>query len=163
MGVLFFLRWLQVGEVDYQDPTTFNDWVAVVGFSLALGCLALALPTFAGLAGTHTAYRVSLFPAAGCALASIANLLEDGLQWSPAFWGFVIGVLVTTIGLLALTIAMAWTCLGANRLLCLVPALTLAGVLLFEAFGGILLLLAWLAAATITWRNTQVVADPQSR
>jgi hypothetical protein len=70
---------------------------------------------------------------------------------------------VTTIGLLALTIAMAWTGLGANRLLCLVPALTLAGVLLFEAFGGILLLLAWLAAATITWRNTQVVADPQSR
>ena len=44
VGLLFFSPWLQVGSADDRDPQTLNDWIAVVGFSVALACLAMALP-----------------------------------------------------------------------------------------------------------------------
>ena len=156
VGVAFFLRWRQVGSVDYQDPETLDDWLAVVGFSVALVLLAASLPLYAELADRQLVSRVALVPAIGCALAGVSNILEDGVGWAWMFWGFVISTLLTTLGLLALTLVTAATGRGSARLLCVVPGLTLAGVLLFEAWGGILMLTAWTTAAIVTFRMQRV-------
>lgn len=152
VGLLFFFRWRQVGSVDYQDPETLNDWLAVVGFSVALVCLAVALPLFSELTGDKSVVRTSLVPAVGCALGGIINFLEDGLQWSWMFWGFVASTGITTLGLLVLTIVTAWRSRGVARLLALVPATTLAAVLLFELVGGLFMLAAWTGAAILAVR-----------
>ncbi len=158
VGVLFFLRWRQVGSVDFQDPETLDDWLAVIGFSMALFGLAVALPVFAELAGRRTVLRTSMVPAFGCALGSVSNLLEDGLQWSWAFWGFVAGLALANLGLVALTLVMALMGRGFSRLLATVPALTLTGVLLFEVIGGLLMLATWSGAAIVAIRWPQLAA-----
>ena len=152
VGVLFFLRGRQVDSADFMDPVTLNDWLAVLGFSLALICLAVALPVYAGLTGDRTTYRTSLVPATGSVLGGVSNVLEDGLSWSWAFWVFVASALLINVGLLALTVVMAWRGRGVGRLLAGVPAGTLVGVLLFEASGGVILLVTWSAAALVPMR-----------
>jgi hypothetical protein len=155
VGVLFFLRWRQVGSVDFQHPETLADWLAVVGFSIALFGLAIALPVFSELTSHRTVFRTSMVPGFGCALGGMSNLLEDGLQWSWAFWGFVAGLAIVNLGLVALTLLIALMGRGPSRLLATVPALTLAGVLLFELVGGLLMLAAWSGAAIVAIRSPQ--------
>ena len=159
VGVLFFLRGRQVGSADFMDPETLNDWLSVYGFSLALICLAIALPVFAGLTGERLSYKTSIVPAAGSALGSVSNLLEDGLGWSWAFWVFVMSAFLINVGLLALTLVMAWTGRGLGRLLAAVPAGTFAGVLAFEVTGGLLMLVTWSVAAIVAVRRPRVVSE----
>jgi hypothetical protein len=159
VGVLFFLRGRQVGSADYMDPETLNDWLAVVGFSVALICLAIALPVYAGLTGERTTYKTSFVSATGSALGGVSNLLEDGLAWSWAFWFFVVSTLLINVGLLALTLVMAWKAQGLGRLLAAVPAGSLLGVLLFELVGGLLMLVAWSAAALVAVRPPHGVPE----
>ncbi len=158
VGVLFFLRWRQVGSVDYQSPVTVSDWLAVAGFSVALLLLAAALPVYAGLTEDRATYRTSFVPAVGAAVASMANLVEDGWGWSGGFWPFVLGSLVYAAGLIALTFVMARNLRGAGRFRAAVPAGTLLGLVFFEAAGGLLLLLSWCAAALVALRVRNVLA-----
>jgi len=60
-------------------------------FSSSILALACELPVFARLVADRTALRVSLVPAAGAVLSSLANVLEDGLQLAWAFYPFVSG------------------------------------------------------------------------
>lgn len=98
-------------------------------------------------------FRASLIPSLGCALAAIINDLEDGLQLSWLFWGFVASSAITVLGLLVLTILTAATSRGATLLLAVVPGATMAGVILFEPVGGILMLAAWACAAVVALRT----------
>ncbi len=164
VGVLFFLRWLQVGSVDYQDPETLNDWAAVIGFSVALLTLAFALPVLAGLMGSRLVFRVAMVPATGALLGAVANILEDGLGWEPAFWLFIGGLWLSLVGLIALTVVMVWKGVGSWRALALVAVATLAGQLAFEPAGGPILLVTWLAAAVVAIRapDGMMAAEPAS-
>ncbi len=158
VGVMFFLRWRQVGSVDYQTPVTLSDWLAVVGFSVALVFLATALPVYAGLTEDRTTYRTSFVPAVGATVARVASLIEDGLGRSGAFWPFVLGSLVYAAGLIALTLVMARNMRGAGRFRALVPAGTLLGLVFFEAGGGFLVFLSWCVAALVALPVRNVLA-----
>ena len=148
VGVLFMTLWLRYPP-SYGPSDAQFDWNLVLGFSAGLLLLALALPIFARLVGGRIVSRVSLIPAGGAVLASLSNILEDGLQMGWAFWGFILSLAIIDLGLLALSGAIAFASRGIHRLLALVPAATFAGLTFYVAAGGILLLVAWLVATAL--------------
>ena len=91
--------------------------------------------------------RLSSIAAAGVGLSSVANILEDGFRVEAAFWAFILGTLILDVALAGLTVAIARSAAGRRRLLAMIPAMSLAGVLLFPPVGGPLMLGAWLAAS----------------
>jgi len=133
VGVVWSVRSLQsFADPEYQDPVSGSDWFAVVSFSAAFFALALALPLFAQLAGGgRVVSRVSLVAATGAAVAGVGNLLEDALQMGFAFWLFIIGSLLASLGLIGLALVIAISGRGRHRLFAAVPALTMIGFLLF--------------------------------
>ena len=148
-AVLFAL--VAVGSliVWLRSSEPLSEWSTVLSFSAALCGLAFALPTYARLVGGRTVFRASLVPAAGAALGSVSNILEDGLQLEWAFWLFILSLAITDLGLFAFTIVVAFIGRGRRRLLAAVPAATLAGVLLFPVGGFVLMVAAWVAAAVL--------------
>ena len=132
-----------------RSSEPMSEWPKVLTFSATLCGLAFALPTYARLIGGRTVFRVSLVPAAGAALGSVSNILEDGLQLEWAFWLFILSLAITDIGLFAFTSVVAFIGRGRRRLLAAVPAATLAGVLLFPVGGFVLMIAAWVAAAVL--------------
>ncbi len=155
VGVAWCVRSLQsFADPEFMDPETASDWFAVLSFSVALFALAFALPMLAHYTGGGLAvFRVSLIPAVGAALAGLSNVLEDALQLGFAFWFFIVGTVITTLGLIAFTLAIAGR--GRRRLLAAIPLATLIGLLLFESGGGVLTLAAWLVAGVIAGQAAQ--------
>ncbi len=125
-GVLFFAYWV-VADPSYEGPISSHR-SDVLRFSAVLLILAVALPVFGRMVGGRWVFRLSLLSGAGVALASLANVAEDGLQMSWAFFVFVAGTAVLLLALLPLTVVIAFTRRGAARLLALIPAGTMAGV-----------------------------------
>ncbi len=151
VGVTWCLRSLQsFADPEFMDPETASDWFAVLSFSAAWFALALGLPLLArSIGGGRLVHRSALVSAAGAALAGLGNLLEDGLQLGFAFWPFIAGAVVTMLGLIVFSVAVAATGQGKRRLLAAIPVATLIGMLLFESGGGVIVLVAWLAAAAL--------------
>ena len=95
----------------------------------------------------------ALVAATGASIGAVGNLIEDGLQveWAGN-WLYLPGMLLLGPGLAGLTVAVAVFGQGAHRLLAGVPAATLIGFNLLERGGGVLVLIAWLAAAAVALR-----------
>jgi hypothetical protein len=150
VGVVWCVRSLQsFADPQYEDPVSASDWFAVLSFSAALFATALALPLLAQLIDGQAVFRVSLVPALGAALAGLSNLVEDALRVGFAGLFYGVGAGLTGVGLIAFTVAVAVFGRGRHRLLAAVPAVTLIGWSLFESGGGVLILVAWLAAAAM--------------
>lgn len=148
VGLAFFVYWV-VADPSFEESPTQSQWSYVLAFSGVILLLAFAVPTFAALVRRRLAFRVSLVAAGGAALSSLANIFEDGLQMGWVFFVFILGGVVMQSGLLALTVVVAFSGPGGYRLLALVPAGTIAGILLFVVAGGPIMLATWLAAATL--------------
>ena len=128
----------------------------MLSFTAALFAVAFALPLLAQYTGGGLAVvRVSLIPAVGATFAGLSNVLEDALQLGFAFWFFAVGAVITSLGLIAFTLAIAVAGRGRRRLLAAIPLATLVGWSLFESGGGVLVLAAWLVAAAIAAQATQ--------
>jgi len=154
VGVAFLLHWILAdpgfGESDAQD-----EWSHVLGFSAALLALAVALPLFARLVGRRDVLRVSPVAAAGAAVSSAANIVEDGLHMGWAFFVFVAGTGALGLGLIALTTAIAIVAQGSRRLTALVPAGTLAALIFYVHAGGPVMFATWFAAAVFAIAATR--------
>ena len=83
-------------------------------------------------------------------LASIANVFEDGVNIDCVFFVFVLGTGIMLAGLLALTFVFLRAGKRYIRPMALVPAGTVAGIALFVAAGGPIMLATWLTAAALT-------------
>jgi hypothetical protein len=108
-GVLWCARSLAAfTDPAFTDPETAWDWFAVVSFSAALAALAFALPLFARLVRSRIPMGIALVAAAGAGIGAVGNLLEDGLQldWAGD-WLYLPSVVLMTLGLAALTVAVA--------------------------------------------------------
>ncbi len=151
VGSLFFALWL-VTDPGNDASQTQSEWKYVLWFSTALLALALAVPMFGRLVGGRWVLRLSLLAGAGVALCSLANVVEDGLQFGWAFWGFILGTAITYLGLFfPLTVAVMLTSRGGRRLLALVPAATGAAIAFWVVAGGVIMLAAWLVAAALAF------------
>jgi hypothetical protein len=143
-GLVFFAFWF-VAKPSFDVSPTQGEWPQVLAFSAMILTLAFAVPQFARLVGGRFAIGASRVVAAGAALSSVANVLEDGLKMEWAFFAFVAGLAITELALLALAIALVAR--GGKRHFALVPAGTIAGILLYVVAGGPLMLVTWLLAA----------------
>ena len=157
VGVTFLVFWL-ITNPSYEEKDTQDEWPQVLAFSAVILTLAFALPLLAQLAGRRNVFRLSLIPAAGAALSSVANIVEDGLRVRWMFFGFVLGTSIILLGLLVLAVALVRGGRGRARLLAVVPAGTMAGVIVFVVAGGPVLLVTWLAAAALALATPKATA-----
>jgi len=148
VGVYSFAHWV-VTDPSYEISDSQDEWNYVLAFSALLFSLAVAIPILAHLAGGRFAFRASLVAAAGAALAGFANILEDGLGMGWAFFAFILGTAIVLLGLSVLTVVITFAGRGGHRVLAVVPAGTMAGIILYVIAGGPLMLAAWLAAAAL--------------
>jgi MFS family permease len=148
VGIAFFVYWL-LADPSYEEKVTQSEWRNVLGFSSVILLFALAVPILARLDGRRLAFRTSLVAAAGAALSSIANIFEDGLHMGWVFLFFAVGAGLMLLGLLVLTFVFLLDARGRFRLLALVSAGSIAGILTFVAAGGPIMLTTWLTAAAL--------------
>jgi hypothetical protein len=144
-GILWLASWV-VGP-SFEMTASTAKWLDVLLFSATLLSLAVALPVFGRMVGGTQAVRVATIAGATASVCSVANIFEDGFQIEWFFFVFVLGLLILDVALLALTIVIARTAPDRYRLLAVIPAGTLAGILLFPVAGGPIMLITWLAAA----------------
>ena len=148
VGVAFFAYWV-VADPSYDESPTQSEWPYVLSFSGVILLLAFAVPAVARLAGGRLAQRVALVAASGASLSSAANIFEDGLQLEWVFFVFILGGAIMNLGLLVLAGVLLVTGPGRYRLLAIAPVGTVAGIVLFVAAGGPIMLATWLAAAAL--------------
>ena len=145
-GVLLFVYWV-VARPSFEMTASMTEWPHVLWFSATLLSLAVALPVFGRMVGGRWVVRLASIAGAGLGLSSVANIFEDGFRIEAFFFAFILGTLILDVALLALTIIIARTIPGRYRLFAVTPARTVAGILLFVAAGGPIMLVTWLAAA----------------
>lgn len=145
-GVAFFAFWA-IERPTYEMTASMTSWPTVLWFSSTLVLLAVAVFAFGWMVGGRWVVRLASIAAVGLAVSSVSNVLEDGFRIEAAFFGFVLGMLTQQVALAALTLVIARTASGRDRLLAVVPAGTVAGILLFVVAGGPLMLATWLIAA----------------
>jgi len=145
-GILLFVFWA-VARPSSEMTASMTEWPNVLWFSATLLSLAVALPVFGRMVGGPQVVRLATIAGAGVGLSSIANIIEDGFQIEGAFFAFVAGTLIADVALLALTIVIARTFPGLYKLLAVIPAGTVAGILFFVVAGGPVMLITWLGAA----------------
>ncbi len=161
-GVLFFVYWV-VARPSFQMTPSMTEWPHVLWFSATLLSLAVALPVFGWMAGGRAVIRYTSIAGAGVGVSSVANIFEDGFRIDAFFFAFILGTLILDVALLVLTIVIARTFPGRSRLLALIPAGTVAGILLFVVAGGPIMLVTWLtaaAAAVLTSRRARMPSPP---
>jgi hypothetical protein len=144
-GILWLVSW--VVPPSFEMMASMAKWLVVLLFSAALLSLAVALHVFGRMVGRPSVVRLATFAGAVASLMSVANVFEDGLQIEWVFFVFVLGLLILDVALLALTIVIVRTAPDRYRLLAVIPAGTVAGILLFVVAGGPIMLVTWLAAA----------------
>jgi hypothetical protein len=153
-GVLFFVYWV-VARPSFEMTASMTEWPHVLWFSATLLSLAVALPVFGRMVGGRSVVRLASLAGAGVGLSSIANVFEDGFRIEAFFFAFILGTLILDVALLVLTVVVARTSPGRYGLLAVIPAGTLAGILLFVVAGGPIMLVTWLAAAAAAVLTTR--------
>lgn len=163
-GILWFGSW--VVPPSFEMTPSMAKWLVVLLFSASLLSLAVALPVFGRMVGGPQVARWASIAGASAGLCSVANIFEDGVQIDWFFFVFVVGLLTLDFALLALTIVIARTAPDRYRLLAVIPAGTLAGILAFPMVGGPVMLVTWLGAAaaavTVARRQAPIPATPPS-
>jgi hypothetical protein len=147
-GVAFFVFWA-IARPSFEMTASMTEWPQVLWFSATLLSLAVALPVFGRMVGGRSPVRLASIAGAGIGLSSIANIFEDGFGIDAFFFAFILGTLILEVALLALTIVIARTFRGRYRLLAVIPAGTVVGILLFVVAGGPVMLVTWLGAAAV--------------
>jgi hypothetical protein len=145
-GVALFVFWF-VARPSFEMTAAMKEWPHVLWFSGTLLTLAVSLPIFGRMVDGPRVARLAMIAGAGVGLSSVANVLEDGFRIDAAFFLFISGTLILDLALLALTIEIARRPAARTRVLAVIPAGTLVGILLFVAVGGPAMLVTWLAAA----------------
>jgi hypothetical protein len=145
---VFFAHW-EFADPSFEETASQSEWKFVVFFSAAILGLALSIPVFARLAGGRIARRLSFIAAGGAALASVSNVVEDGLGREWAFFVTAFGAGLLLIGLTGLAAALYFGRRGYFRLLALIPMGTIGAVLLYVVAGGPLMLVTWSVAALL--------------
>jgi hypothetical protein len=159
-GLALFAFWA-VTRPTAEMTAAMQEWPQVLWFSATLMLLAVSVAAYGRMVGGVTVVRLATIGAAGAALASGANVFEDGFRIEAFFFVFITGTLVLDLALLGLVIAVLRSRSALAALHALVPGLALAGVLVFVVAGGPLMLTAWLIAAALAvlrWRRSVTIA-----
>ena len=131
-----------LAQPDYMNPATMADYLTVYAYSAALLLTAASLLTLRDVARPLLPWASNiLVVAVGCAVAGVANGLEDGLGLSLFGLPYVIGVMVGAGGMIVIAVKF-WA--SPARRLTLVPTLASLAMMTVNLGGGVLGLVAWL-------------------
>jgi hypothetical protein len=162
-GGALFAYW-SIARPSFEMTASMKEWPTVLWFSATLLSLAVALPVFGRMVGGTQVVRLASIAGLGVGLSSVANIFEDGFRIDGFFFLFILGTWTLDVALLALTIVIARTAPDRSRLLAVIPAGTVAGILLFVVAGGPIMLITWLTAAVAALKmsspQTPVPAEP---
>lgn len=138
---------------DYWDPVTAGDYFAVYAYSAAFLLTTLSLLILREVARPSVALSTAiLVVAVACAVTGVANGIEDALGYRGFGQIYVIGFLVSGLGMF--TIAALFRSSPARRLT-FVPLLGGLAMVLVTLGGGVLALFAWLGFGAILVRERQ--------
>jgi hypothetical protein len=148
VGLVFGARaLLGLGGPAYWDPASLLDWLAMVGWSLALLSLVPGTWMLVAMVGPLRPVVISGSLVVTMALtAAFANLVEDGLGIELFGGLYVLSMLGLAFSLGLFSVALA---LARQLWLSLVPLLTVTGLLATEIGGLFVVAATWLALA---WR-----------
>jgi hypothetical protein len=154
-GSVLFVMW--IAGPGAQDTDLMQQWPFVLWFSATLLVLALGILAFGRMVGGRPVVRWTSIASAGVGLSSVANILEDGLRIEGFFFVTILGLLIHHVAMLATAIVIARSAADRHRLLAVLPAAMVAGILFFPIggapadglVGGLVLLITWLAAAAV--------------
>lgn len=128
----------------YYEPVTLLDWSAVASYSVAWLLSAAAVLLLARDLEARPVRVVAVIFAVAATIAGLANLVEDALDQAWGGTPYIIGFLVAWIALLPFA-AVVWRT-GARRA-ALLPVALFASIALFNAGGGLILLVVGTAFA----------------
>ena len=157
IGVLTGVIWAAHGvqkillQPHYINPTTVADYFTVYAYSAALILAAASLVTLRDVARPLLPQASNLLViAVACAVAGVANGLEDGLGIKVFGLLYVIGVIVGAGGMIVIAVKF-WA--SPARRLSFVPALGGLAMMTVNLGGGVFGLVAWLGFAAILIRE----------
>jgi hypothetical protein len=138
-------------QPDYIDPASAADYFTVYAYSAALLLTAASLLTVRDVARPLLPQASNILVVAfACAVAGVANGLEDGLGLSAFGLPYVIGVMVGAGGMIVLAVKF-WA--SPARRLTFVPAVGGLAIMAVDIGGGVLGLVAWLGFGVILVRE----------
>lgn len=138
-------------QPEYLNPETAGDYFTVYAYSASLLLTAASLLTVRDVARPLLAPSSAILVVAGaCALAGVANALEDGLGLKVFGLAYIIGVMVAALGMIVIA-AKFWA--SPVRRLTFVPAVGSIALMTVNIGGGILGLVAWLGFGVILIRE----------
>lgn len=138
-------------QPDYVNPETAGDYFTVYAYSASLLLTAASLLTLRDVARPLLPQAANiLVVAVACAVAGVANGLEDGLGVSEFGLPYVIGVVVGAGGMIVIAV-MFWA--SPARGLTFVPASGGLAMMAVNIGGGVLGLVAWLGFGVILIRE----------
>jgi hypothetical protein len=152
-GVTWAVRSLQavLFDPDYWNPVTSADFFAVYSYSAAFLLTAASLLILRGAVRPAPELSTAILVVTGaCVVTGIANGVEDGLGLRGFGPLYVIGILVSGLGMFVIA-AMFRT--APARELTFVPALGGLAMVLMTIGGGLLGLPAWLGFGAILVRE----------
>jgi len=155
--VLTGVAWLAYGvqkillQPDYVNPVTAADYFTVYAYSASLLLTAVSLLVLRDVAQPLLSRASNILEVAvACAVAGIANGLEDGLGLRGFGLPYVTGVMVGAGGMLVAAVAV-WA--SPARPLTFVPAVGGLAIATVSLGGGVLGLVAWLGLGAILVRE----------
>jgi hypothetical protein len=137
---------LELARPNYYEPTTLLDWSAVATYSLAwlLSAAAVLLLTRdSGSAGVRTIGIIFMIAAI---VAGLSNAIEDALDLAWGGLPYIAGFLIAWLSLVPMAVLM-WR--AGDRRGAALPLALFASVALFNAGGGIVVLVV--GAAFAAW------------
>jgi hypothetical protein len=147
-GIAWALRsLLELARPNYYDPVSLLDWAAVMSYSAAWLLSALAVLMLCRDVGTRPVRAIGLVFAAAAVVAGLANLAEDALGQSWGGMPYIVGFLVAWLSLVPLAIGI-W--LSGARRIALLPVALFGSIALFNAGGGLLILVVAAAFTIVT-------------
>ena len=147
-GIVLLAFWIVFPPLS-ATSSSLQGWPSVLSFTGILLLQGAAIWVYGRMVGGTWVVRLATVAAIAVALAGLENIFEDGFRIEELFLVFVALVWVLDLSLLALSITILRSGMPRAALLAAVPALELAGVLLFPPAGGPILLGAWLLAAWV--------------
>jgi hypothetical protein len=142
---------LVLNHPDYWDPVTAADYFAVYVYTVAWLLTAVSVLILREVARPGRADSTAiLIVAAGCAVAGVANSIEDALGVRGFGLLYVIGAMVGGFGLFVVA-ALLWPTPARN--LAFVPAVGGLAMVAVTTGGGAIALVAWGGFAAILIRE----------
>jgi hypothetical protein len=138
-------------DPDYWEPVTANDYVSIYLYSLAWLLTAASLLILREVARPARDLSLAIVAVAvACLATGVANGIEDALGVSGFGMLYVIGILTSVIGMIAIAAMLRGTPAGR---LAFVPAIGALTMFLMVLGGGVLGLAAWGGFAAVVARE----------